>query len=108
VSPEVLGSTVLHGEPHNRNRLTRNGSTVYIDFEGACVGPIEWDLAYVPDRLAVAIWPAHDARRRSVLQLGVSTCVSVACWRHVSARPDDAEMRWHADHHLSLVRRRLT
>jgi hypothetical protein len=104
VVPEAIGSAVLHAEPHDRNRLVRDGSTIYIDFEAACVGPIEWDLAYLPDEVALSVWPDHDIRLRSVLELGVSTCVAVACWRHVSARPWDVEMRWHADHHLARVR----
>jgi hypothetical protein len=107
VLPEAVGSAVLHAEPHDRNRLRRDGSIVYIDFEAACIGPIEWDLAYLSDAVVLANWPEHDIPLRSILQIGVSTCVSVACWRHFSARPDDAEMRWHADHHLSRVRRRL-
>lgn len=87
VLPEAVGFAVLHAEPHDRNRLRREGSIVYIDFEAACVGPIEWDLAYLSDSAAIANWPDHDVRLRSVLQVGVSACVSVACWRrHRTAR----------------------
>jgi Ser/Thr protein kinase RdoA (MazF antagonist) len=107
VVPDAIGSAVLHEEPHDRNRLVCDGSTIYIDFEAACVGPIEWDLAYLPDDVALSVWPDHDVRLRSALQLGFSTCVAVACWRHVSARPRDVEMRWHADHHLARVRQRV-
>ena len=35
----------LHGDAHKKNVLkTRNG-LVWTDFEDACSGPIEWDLA---------------------------------------------------------------
>jgi Ser/Thr protein kinase RdoA (MazF antagonist) len=78
VAPDAIGSAVLHAEPHDGNQLIRDGSTIYVDFEAACVGPIEW-----------------------------ATCVAVACWRHVSARPGDVEMQWHADHHLSRVREQV-
>lgn len=107
VAPATEGAAVLHTEPHDRNRLGRDGETIYIDFEAASIGPIEWDLAYLPDDVVHDIWPDHDPRLRAMLTIGVSACVSVACWRHVTARPDDADMRWHAEHHLEAVRRAL-
>jgi Ser/Thr protein kinase RdoA (MazF antagonist) len=107
VVPATEGSVALHTEPHDRNRLTWKGAVVYIDFEAACTGPLEWDLAYLADEVAAAVWPEHDRALRRVLQLGVSTCVAAACWRHVTAHPSNADMRWHAEHHLSLVRQSL-
>ena len=107
VSAESAGTAVVHAEPHDRNRLIRDGATVYIDLEAVCTGPVEWDLAYLPDDPVATVWPDHDAELRSTLQLGVSACVAIACWRHVSARPGDEEMRWHAERHLSHVRHRL-
>ncbi len=107
VAPATAGAAVLHTEPHDRNRLRRDGQVVYIDFEAASIGPIEWDLAYLPDNVVQDIWPDHDPLLRATLTIGVSACVSIACWRHVTARPGDAEMRWHAEHHLDAVRRAL-
>lgn len=95
---------VLHAEPHDRNRLTVGGVVLYIDFEAACLGPVEWDLAYFSDDVVELVWPSHDANLRRRLQVGVSACVSTFCWRHVTARPADNEMLWHAQHHLSRVR----
>lgn len=108
VEPATVGDAALHGEPHDRNRLRRDGRVVFIDFEAAAVGPIEWDLAFIGDDAVRDVWPDHDRALRDALKVGVSACVSAACWRHVSARPADAEMRWHAEHHLEVVRRALT
>lgn len=94
----------LHVEPHDGNRLTAGGAVVYIDLEAVCMAPVEWDLAYFPDAVAEEVWPDHDRRLRRRLHVGVSACVSTYCWRHVTSRPSDSEMRWHAEHHLGLVR----
>jgi len=108
VAPATAGAAVLHSEPHDRNRLRRDGQVVYIDFEAASIGPIEWDLAHLPDNAVVqGLWPDHNPQLRATLRIGVSAGVSVACWRHVTAHPRDAEMRWHAEHHLEAVRRAL-
>ena len=107
LAPATTGADVLHTEPHDRNRLRRDGHVVYIDFEAASTGPIEWDLAYLPDDVVQDLWPDHDPLLRATLMIGVSACVSIACWRHITARPHDADMRWHAEHHLEAVRKAL-
>lgn len=42
----------LHGEPHPWNLLDTNRGVRFIDFENTCVGPLEYDLAWVPDDVA--------------------------------------------------------
>jgi hypothetical protein len=108
VSPAAVGDTVLHTEPHDGNQLTRDGRVVFIDFEATAIGPVEWDLAFLPDDVVHQLWPGHNVQLRTTLMTGVSGCVSAACWRDVTARPDDAEMRWHAEHHLQAVRSALS
>ncbi|MGA2519804.1 MAG: aminoglycoside phosphotransferase family protein [Acidimicrobiales bacterium] len=44
-APEQL----LHGEPHPGNVLNTEDGPLFIDFETCCRGPIEFDLAHVPD-----------------------------------------------------------
>jgi hypothetical protein len=101
---ESPAESALHSEPHDGNRLAVGGVVVYIDLEAVCIGPVEWDLAYLPDAVAEKVWPDHDRRLRRRLHVGVSACVSTYCWRHVTSRPGDSEMRWHAEHHLGFVR----
>jgi Ser/Thr protein kinase RdoA (MazF antagonist) len=38
----------LHGEPHYGNRLWTGTGITWLDFEGCCTGPVEWDLAAYP------------------------------------------------------------
>jgi hypothetical protein len=39
----------LQGSPHSGNALVTEGGVRFIDFETACLGPLEWDLAHVGD-----------------------------------------------------------
>jgi hypothetical protein len=43
---------LLHGEPHPGNLLNTKTGPLFIDFETCCRGPIEFDLAHVPEEVA--------------------------------------------------------
>lgn len=47
-APEQL----LHGEPHPDNVLDTATGPLFIDWDTPCRGPVEYDLAYVPDQVA--------------------------------------------------------
>ena len=40
---------LLHGEPHPGNVLSAKSGLLFIDFETCCRGPVEFDLAHVPE-----------------------------------------------------------
>ena len=40
---------LLHGEPHPGNLLSTNDGPLFIDLETCCRGPVEFDLAHVPE-----------------------------------------------------------
>lgn len=40
---------LLHGEPHPGNLLATVDGPLFIDFETVCTGPVEFDLAHVPE-----------------------------------------------------------
>jgi hypothetical protein len=40
---------LLHGEPHPGNVLSTKYGPLFIDFETCCRGPVEFDLAHVPE-----------------------------------------------------------
>jgi len=50
---------LLHGEPHPGNVLSTKNGPLFIDFETCCRGPIEFDLAHVPDEVS-ADYPNVD------------------------------------------------
>ena len=69
---------LLHGEPHPGNLLRAPGDLVFIDFETCCIGPIEFDVAHVPDDVSAHCRGLDHALlgecRRLVLAM-------VAAWR---------------------------
>ena len=69
---------LLHGEPHPGNVLLTSYGPIFVDLETSCRGPIEFDLAHVPEDVC-AHYPGVDQRlldecRRLVLGM-------VAAWR---------------------------
>jgi Ser/Thr protein kinase RdoA (MazF antagonist) len=89
----------LHGEPQRGNYLLTPNGLRWIDFEDACIGPVEWDLAFLPAD-GVALFRGIDVDLLALLQSLNSARVATWCW--VQAR--FPEMRVHGEHHLALVR----
>jgi hypothetical protein len=69
----------LHGDVHDENLIATCGDLLWIDFENACRGPVEWDLLMVSDAEAIHTIP-HDpirlARCREVKALQVALGLS--------------------------------
>ena len=69
---------LLHGEPHPGNVLSTAAGLLFIDFETCCGGPVEFDLAHVPEAVCEAYSGADpeliQESRRLVLAM-------VAAWR---------------------------
>jgi hypothetical protein len=69
---------LLHGEPHPGNVLSTKTGPLFIDLETCCRGPIEFDLAHVPEEVSEH-YPGADQellRECRVLMLAM-----VASWR---------------------------
>ncbi len=50
---------LLHGEPHPWNVLITKSGPLFIDFENAACGPVEYDLAWVPEEVSTR-YPGAD------------------------------------------------
>lgn len=50
---------LLHGEPHPGNLLNTKNGLLFIDLETCCRGPVEFDLAHVPENVS-AHYPNVD------------------------------------------------
>lgn len=83
-------TTALHAEPHEDNVLWTRGGPVLIDFEAACRGPVEWDLAYLPQPALVA-FPDRDDEAIARFRAGVSFCVAAWCLANPDPTPAVAE-----------------
>jgi hypothetical protein len=69
---------LLHGEPHPGNVLNTMEGPLFIDLETSCRGPVEFDLAHVPEDVS-ALYPNIDQallRHCRILVLAM-----VAAWR---------------------------
>lgn len=91
---------LLHGEPHPGNLLSTRYGLLFIDFETCCRGPIEFDVAHVPEQVS-ARYPDLDQVllaecRRLVLAM-------VAAWRW-DVRDEFPGGHQHGQDILSLLR----
>jgi len=91
---------LLHGEPHPGNLLNTRDGLLFIDFETCCRGPIEFDVAHVPEEVS--------ARYPEVDQVLLSECrrlvlAMVAAWRWDS-RDEFPNGHQHGRNILTLLR----
>ena len=52
ISERSSGEQLLHGEPHAGNLLNTKSGPLFIDLETCCRGPVEFDLAHVPEEVS--------------------------------------------------------
>ena len=69
---------LLHGEPHPGNVLSTKSGPLFIDFETCCRGPVEFDLAHVPEDVSERY---TDADQDLLSQCRVLVLAMVAAWR---------------------------
>nr|WP_238412446.1 phosphotransferase [Saccharothrix deserti] len=91
---------LLHGEPHPGNLLSTRDGLLFIDFETCCRGPIEFDVAHVPEEVS--------ARCPDIDQVLLAECrrlvlAMVAAWRW-DLRDEFPDGHQHGRNILSLLR----
>ncbi|WP_034271944.1 phosphotransferase enzyme family protein [Actinospica robiniae] len=69
---------LLHGEPHPGNVLNTKNGPLFIDFETCCRGPVEFDLAHVPEEVC-GHYPGVD--RELLDECRELVLAMVAAWR---------------------------
>jgi aminoglycoside phosphotransferase (APT) family kinase protein len=69
---------LLHGEPHAGNVLAAKAGPLFIDLETCCRGPVEFDLAHVPEDVSARYTPADD---ELLSACRVLVLAMVAAWR---------------------------
>jgi Ser/Thr protein kinase RdoA (MazF antagonist) len=69
---------LLHGEPHPDNVLSTKNGPLFIDLETCCRGPVEFDLAHVPEEV-VEHYPGADQELLGACRALV--LAMVAAWR---------------------------
>jgi GNAT superfamily N-acetyltransferase len=91
-------SRPLHGDAHVGNLLLTSVGARWLDFEAACVGPVEWDLSSLPEDCASKF--EHDPRLLRVLKRIRRACV--VTWCAVKVDPSAAETLA-IEHHLEAL-----
>jgi Ser/Thr protein kinase RdoA (MazF antagonist) len=69
---------LLHGEPHPGNLFNTKIGPLFIDFETVCRGPIEFDIAHVPEA-ASEHYPGAD--QELLRECRILVLAMVASWR---------------------------
>ena len=69
---------ILHGEPHPGNVLSTKTGLLFIDLETCCRGPVEFDLAHVPEAVSTRY---ADADEELLSDCRVLVLAMVAAWR---------------------------
>lgn len=90
----------LHGDPHLGNLLFGEYGPFWLDFEDACLGPREYDIACLPAATWSHFGDADKALTSKYANLR-SICIAVWCWDDLD-RSDGA--REAAQYHLDRVR----
>ena len=99
-----LPQRALHGSPHGANVLRSRDGLRWIDLDGACRGPAEWDVAHLSPE-AAALFPKVDGTALEVARLLVGACVAVWCWAQRGRAPEVDEA---AVFHLRRLREALS
>ena len=90
----------VHGECNAGQTILTAGGLVWLDFEAACTGPKEWDLAVLDDE-SVKAYGAVDPLLISLMRTARTLCVTTWCW----TQPDRApEVREAAEYHLERLK----
>ncbi len=91
---------LLHGEPHPGNLLNTRAGLLFIDFETCCRGPVEFDLAHVPEVVS-ARYPDVDQVLLAECRRLVLAMVAAWRWDIVDEFPDGHR---HGRNILALLR----
>jgi Ser/Thr protein kinase RdoA (MazF antagonist) len=101
-NPQAATHLVIHGSPHPYNVLLVDREPLFIDFETACIGPIEWDLAHMSPDVA-GHYPGIDADLLELCRNVVRVKTAAWCWADVNR----GDLRYHAEAHLAYLKRTL-
>jgi Ser/Thr protein kinase RdoA (MazF antagonist) len=83
---------ILHGEPHRGNVLRTKHGLLFVDLETCCRGPVEFDLAHVPDDV-VALYPGANAELLRECRALMLAMVAAWRWNRDDQFPDGATYR---------------
>ncbi len=78
IADRGAAAQMLHGEPHPGNVLRTKKGLLFADFETCCRGPVEFDIAHVPDEVSEH-YP--DVDQELIRACRILMLAMVAAWR---------------------------
>lgn len=87
VAKRSSAEQLLHGEPHAGNLLDTKSGPLFIDLETCCRGPVEFDLAHVPEEVSDC-YPRADQELLRACRLLVLAMVAAWRWDRDDQFPD--------------------
>ena len=94
---------MLHGEPHPGNVLSTKEGLLFIDLETCCRGPVEFDLAHVPEEVSEH-YPGADRDLLRACRLLVLAMITTWRWDRGDQLPNGRQL---ATEWLSQIRAAL-
>jgi len=91
IGPGSGAQQLLHGEPHPGNVLRTEAGLLFVDLETCCRGPVEFDVAHVPDEVS-ACYPGTDPDLLGRCRLLVHAMVAAWRWDREDRFPDGRRM----------------
>src|SRR5215212_8684605 len=73
-----VAEQLLHGEPHPGNMLRTKSGLLFVDLETCCRGPVEFDIAHVPDEVSEH-YP--DADQDLIRECRILMLAMIVTWR---------------------------
>lgn len=96
-----VAEQLLHGEPHPGNVLSTQIGPLFIDLETCCFGPIEFDLAHVPEAV-IEHYP--DVDQALLSECRALVIAMLAAWRWDADDQFPNGRQW-ADHFIATLRK---
>jgi len=78
IGDRAAAEQLLHGEPHTGNLLRTKNGLLFTDLETCCRGPVEFDIAHVPDEVGEHY---GDADQDLLRECRVLMLAMIATWR---------------------------
>jgi Ser/Thr protein kinase RdoA (MazF antagonist) len=94
---------LLHGEPHPGNVLNTNNGLLFIDLETCCRGPVEFDIAHVPEEVSEH-YPGIDQDLLRQCRILVLAMITTWRWDRGDQHPNGRQLgtEWLSQIRLAL------
>lgn len=91
IADKGAAEQLLHGEPHPGNLLRTKHGLLFVDLETCCRGPVEFDIAHVPEAVSEH-YPDADQELLRMCRILMRAMVAAWRWDHNDQFPNGRQM----------------